>query len=44
MSLIVSLRIPDGIVIAGDSMSTMRSQIGVGGTAEIQCPNCNQHF
>ncbi|MCL4394135.1 MAG: hypothetical protein M1482_04900, partial [Chloroflexi bacterium] len=44
MTLIVSLRIPDGIVIAGDSLSTMMAQIEVKGDLDVTCPNCgHQH-
>jgi hypothetical protein len=40
MTLIVSLRIADGIVIAGDSFSTMISQIEIGGEIAVKCPGC----
>ena len=40
MTLIVSLRIPDGIVIAGDSLSTMMGALQVVGEAHVKCPNC----
>ena len=44
MTLIVSLRIPDGIVIAGDSLSTMMQQNQVEVGLDITCPKCNhQH-
>lgn len=44
MTLTVSLRIPDGIVIAGDSLSTTQSQIQVQGQIGVTCPNCgHQH-
>lgn len=42
MSLIVSLRIPDGLVIAADSLATMQSQIQVAASVASQCPKCNQ--
>lgn len=44
MTLIVSLRIPDGIVIAGDSQSTMVGQGQLEATTDVTCPACNhQH-
>ena len=44
MTLIVSLRIPDGIVIAGDSLSTMMGQGQWEVTTGVTCPNCDhQH-
>lgn len=44
MTLIVSLRIPDGIVLAGDSLSTMMSQVAVQGEVSVTCPQCGlQH-
>ena len=44
MTLIVSLRIPDGIVIAGDSLSTMTGQGQLEATTGVICPKCNhQH-
>lgn len=41
MSLIVSLIIPDGIVIAGDSLSTNMASVTIEGKANVQCPKCN---
>ena len=40
MTLIVSLRIPDGVVIAGDSLSAM--MVGAKARAQkvVKCPNC----
>src|ERR687892_711229 len=44
MTLIVSLRIPDGIVLAGDSLSTLMSGTEVQGDIDIVCPQCgHQH-
>lgn len=44
MTLIVSLRIPDGIVIAGDSLSTLMGQGQFETTIGVTCPACNhQH-
>ena len=40
MTLIVSLRIPDGIVIAGDSLSTVISQNQIEATTQVTCPEC----
>lgn len=42
MSLIISLRIPDGVVIAGDSLSTMRRQVPISQDLEFECPNCGE--
>ncbi len=41
MTLIVSLRIPDGVVIAGDSLSTLTYEGRFKATGNITCPNCN---
>ncbi len=44
MTLIVSLRIPDGIVIAGDSLSTMVGQGQLEAAIGVSCPACgHQH-
>lgn len=44
MTLIVSMRIPDGIVIAGDSLSTMTSNMAGKANLPITCPECgHQH-
>lgn len=44
MTLIVSLRIPDGIVIAGDSLSTMVGQGQLDAAIGVTCPDCgHQH-
>ena len=40
MTLIVSLRIPDGIVIAGDSLSTVVGQRQLEATIDVTCPEC----
>ena len=40
MTLIVSLRIPDGIVIAGDSLSTVVGQRQLEATIDVICPEC----
>ena len=40
MTLIVSLRIPDGIVIAGDSLSTVVDQRQLEATIDVTCPEC----
>lgn len=42
MTLIVSLRIPDGIVIAGDSLATMMNQMQWEGEIEVECPKCGE--
>lgn len=40
MTLIVSLHIPDGIVMAGDSLATMVQEVQIDVEVEIDCPNC----
>jgi hypothetical protein len=40
VTLIVSLRIPDGIVIAGDSLSTMVGQGQLEATIDVTCQKC----
>jgi len=40
MTLIVSLRTSDGIVIAGDSLSTMRVQMGLATKIQHKCSSC----
>ena len=42
MTLIVSLRIPDGIVIAGDSLSTVSEHGQLEGEINLTCPSCNK--
>ena len=44
MSLVVSLRIPDGIVIAADSLSTMSSKLDITGDLQTRCPHCDESF
>ena len=41
MTLIVSLRIPDGIVIAGDSLSTVVGKGQLEAKIDVTCPECN---
>lgn len=44
MTLIVSLRIPDGIVIAGDSLATMMGNMQAKVQLDVVCPECkHQH-
>ena len=40
MSLIVSLRIIDGIVLAGDSMATIMGESRFGVESDVECPKC----
>ncbi len=43
MSLIVSLRVPDGIVVAADSLSTAQNLLQyVAEDLEIECPKCKK--
>ena len=41
MTLIVSLRIPDGIVIAGDSLLTLMKREWLDNKTDVTCPECN---
>ena len=43
MTLIVSLRIPDGIVIAGDSLSTLLGQGQLDININTTCPHCKRN-
>lgn len=40
MTLIVSLRTVDGIVIAGDSLSTVMAQVQFKAEIDVKCPSC----
>ena len=40
MTLVVSLRIPDGIIIAADSLSSAPGQLGVIADIDAECPVC----
>lgn len=43
MSLIVSLRVPDGIVVAGDSLATSQNVVQfIAQDVEVECPGCKQ--
>jgi len=42
MTLVVSVRAPDGIVIGADSLSTTQSKIGFKGNIETTCPRCGE--
>lgn len=43
MSLVVSLRIPDGIVVAADSLTTSQSLLEfVAQNIEVECPHCRR--
>jgi hypothetical protein len=44
MTLAVSLRVPDGLVIAADSLSTIRGQIGVEAEFGGVCPECKKNI
>lgn len=41
MSLILSLKIPDGLVIAGDSLSTMQGNLQIQADVDTNCPQCD---
>ena len=42
MSLVVSLRTADGIVIAADSLATVRAQQQIEAEIEVKCPKCDE--
>jgi len=42
MTLLVSLRIPDGLVIAADSLSTVTGTIGIAADISTTCPECKK--
>lgn len=43
MSLVISLRIPDGIVVAADSLSTSNDLLEIAsGEIKIECPHCKE--
>jgi len=44
MTLVISLRIPDGIIIAADSLSSSPGRLGVVANINAQCPACKNRF
>lgn len=44
MTLAVSLRVPDGLVIAADSLSTTRGQLGITAEWKGACPECKKNI
>lgn len=42
MTLVVSLRIPDGIILAADSLSTVTGRLNIGGHLQTVCPECKK--
>jgi len=40
MTLVVSVRVPDGIVIAADSLATLSATAQVSAKAQVTCPEC----
>lgn len=42
MTLNVSLRVPDGLVIASDSLSTVTGRIGIAANINTECPKCKE--
>jgi len=42
VSLVVSLRIPDGVVIAADSLSTLQGHLAVKTHMQAKCPKCKE--
>ena len=43
MTLILSLRIPDGIVIAGDSLATVMGRGQLNAPVDVNCPECGHN-
>lgn len=43
MTLVVSLRVMDGVIIAADSLATIESQLEFQVAAERDCPHCSEH-
>jgi hypothetical protein len=41
MTLVVSLRVLDGVVLAADSLATMMSSMQVAQAEEVDCPHCH---
>ncbi len=44
MSLAISLRIPDGIVVAADSLSTAKTNLEFAADFKLECPECNKQI
>lgn len=44
MTLVVSVRVPDGIVIGADSLSTTHSSLSFKGNIETTCPECGKEI
>ncbi|MCF7809449.1 hypothetical protein K9N50_00525 [bacterium] len=44
MSLTISLLIPDGIVLAADSLAATKSGFQFIGDLDVKCPECNKEF
>ena len=44
MSLLVSLRIPDGVVVGADSLSTAMGKMQADMKGKMQCPKCQQEL
>jgi len=42
MTLVVSLRVPDGLVIAADSLLTITGQLGISAEVKGHCPKCQE--
>ncbi len=42
MTLAVSLRVPDGIVVAADSLSTAQSSVQIATQTQVKCPECGK--
>jgi hypothetical protein len=44
MTLAIALRVPDGLVIAADSLMTTIGHVEIKAEIETECPNCNKKF
>lgn len=42
MTLVVSLRIADGLVLATDSLATLQGRIGIEADLSVKCPECSK--
>lgn len=44
MTLTVSVRVPDGIVLAADSLTTIETRLSGKGELGLKCPKCNEEI
>jgi hypothetical protein len=43
MTLVVSMRVMDGVILAADSLATIESQLVLQASTEVDCPHCAKH-